>query len=64
MISFIKFGIGKYGGIFLASEVLFLIDILIILFYIPNTLTWIGFWLLLIYNVGLIIEWWHGKRRV
>ena len=57
MKNFIKFGLAKGGGIFIASEIFFILDILILIFYKSNLflLTCLG--ILGLYNIGLIVIW-------
>lgn len=63
MISFFKFGLAKSGAIFLVSEVLFLLDILVILFNLENVLTWIGTVLLGLYNIIMLIEYYWERTK-
>jgi hypothetical protein len=55
MINFIKFGIKEEGGMFIASELLFLLDIITIIFFGSNLLLWIGVVMLGLYNIGLLL---------
>ena len=63
MISFIKFGIKEAGGIFIASEFLFLLDIIAIIFFGGNLLLWIGVVMLGLYNIGLLLLWKKKSSR-
>ena len=62
MTNFIKFGLAKSGAMFLISEVLFLLDILVIVLHRENVWTWIGLVLLGLYNVIMLIEY-IGERK-
>ena len=62
MTNFIKFGLEKSGAMFLISEVLFLLDILVIVLHRENIWTWIGFVLLGLYNIIMLIEY-IGERK-
>jgi len=63
MIGFIKFGLAKNGAMFLISEVLFLLDILIFVCHRENVWTWIGIVLLGLYNIIMLIDY-YGERRI
>ena len=63
MISFIKFGIKEAGGMFIVSELLFLLDIIVIIFFGSNLLLWIGVVMLGLYNIGLLLLWKKKSSR-
>lgn len=63
MISFIRFGIKEEGGMFIASELLFLLDIITIIFFGSNLLLWIGVSMLGLYNIGLLLSWKKKSSR-
>ena len=64
MISFIRFGIKEAGGMFIASELLFLLDIIAIIFFGGNLLLGIGVVMLGLYNVIMLIEYIGERTRV
>lgn len=57
MKNFIKFGLAKGGEIFIASEIFFILDILILIFYKSNLFLLACLGILGLYNIGLIVIW-------
>ena len=66
MRSFVKFGIKTSGAMFIVCEILFLVNLLLIIvvpFADLTIWTWIGIVLLGLYNIIMLIEY-YGERRV